>query len=116
MALFDKVKAQAGQIAQKAQEAGKAGQAKMADAQARRRADGMLHDLGAAFFAEKSGRATDATRAEIERLIGELSTYEAENGSLADSGSAGGTDATPKDAAPESKGDDEPLPGGGFTL
>jgi hypothetical protein len=57
MALVDKMKAQAAQLAQKAQEAGKAGQSKLADAQARRRADGLLRELGAAFYAQKTGTA-----------------------------------------------------------
>jgi phage shock protein A len=115
MALFDKVKAQAGQMAQKAQEAGKAGQQKLADAQARRKADAMLHDLGLAVYAEQSGRATDATKAEIDRLVGELSAYESENGSLASTEAAEAappTESTP----PAAPGDDQPLPGGGFTL
>jgi hypothetical protein len=117
MALFDKVKSQAGQIAQKAQEAGKAGQAKMADAQARRRADGLLRELGAAVFAEQSGRGTDATKSEIERLTGELSAYETENGSLGAVGPEETTiDDTSASAPADRPSDDEPLPGGGFTL
>ncbi|GEM_PF-801032 len=113
MALFDKVKSQAGQIAQKAQEAGKAGQAKLADAQARRRADGLLHELGAAVFAEHTGRGTDATKSEIERLTGELSAYEADNGPLT---AASPVDKTPYETPSDTPNDDEPLPGGGFTL
>ena len=117
MGLMDKVKAQAGQVAQKAQEAGKAGQAKMADAQARRRADGQLRDFGAAVYAEKMGRGTDATKAEIERLTGELTAYEAENGSLASTGAADTTSRdAPSDSPADTPRDDEPLPGGGFTL
>ena len=56
MALFDKVKQQASQVAAKAQEAGKAGQQKLADAQAKRRADGMLRELGLAAYSEQAGR------------------------------------------------------------
>jgi len=104
MALMDKMKAQASQLAQKAQEAGKAGQAKLEDVQARRRADGLLRDLGAAVYAKHSGQ-DDA--GEIDRLIGELASYETEHGSLSDSGSGDG-DANPS-------GDAEP-PEGGFKL
>ena len=102
MALIDKVKAQASQLAQKAQEAGKAGQAKIVDVQARRRADGLLRELGAAVFAQHSSGAGDKS-AEIERLIRELTTFESENGPLDDEGANSGPEA---DTPPE----------GGFTL
>jgi len=109
MALMDKMKAQASQLAQKAQEAGKAGQSKLEDVKASRRADGLLRDLGAAVFAQHSGKATDQTAGEIDRLVGELKAYEAEHGDVA------GTDS----AAPESSSDatdTETPPEGGFTL
>ena len=77
MALFDKVKEQASQVAKKAQEAGKAGQAKIEDAQAKRKFDGMLRDLGAAVYAEKTGEVSDNS-AEIDRIVGELKAAEAE--------------------------------------
>lgn len=109
MPLFDKVKAQAAELAQRAHEAGKAGQAKLDDVQARRRADGLLRDLGAAIFAQRSGRASESTAADIERLVGELSSFEAAHGPLA---AAGAGDSDGQDAP----NDSEPLPGGGFTL
>ena len=109
MALVDKMKAQAAQLAQKAQEAGKAGQAKLADAQAKRRADGLLRDLGAAFYAQKTGSATGDTAGEIDRLIGELKTYEAEFGSVA----AGSDDAGASSSEPPK---DDNTPEGGFKL
>ncbi len=123
MPLFDKVKAQASQLAQKAQEAGKVGQAKMEDASARRRADGLLRELGVAAYAERSGGPTDDTRREIERLVGELSAYESEHGPLSANaaadpseplaGDSNGADTTdPKDDRDEP----EQLPDGGFTL
>lgn len=107
MALFDKVKEQASQLAQKAQEAGKAGQAKIEDAQAKRKLDGMLRDLGAAVYAERSGSSSDNS-AEIDRLVGEITAFEAEREADAASGATG---ASGSDAAPE--GD---TPEGGFTL
>ncbi|MGA2432623.1 MAG: hypothetical protein ABSG09_04100 [Acidimicrobiales bacterium] len=110
MALVDKMKAQAAQLAQKAQEAGKAGQAKLADAQAKRRADGLLRDLGAAFYAQKKGTATGDTASEIDRLIGELKTYEADFGPVAASSS---DDAVDSSTEPPK---DDPTPEGGFKL
>ena len=86
MALFDKVKVQATQLAQKAQEAGKAGQAKLDDAQTRRRVDGLLRELGAACYAQRAGRASPAVDAEIERLVAELTALEDESGSPGASG------------------------------
>lgn len=107
MALIDKVKAQASQLAQKAQEAGKAGQAKLEDVQARRRADGMLRDLGAAVYAQRSGRAGSEGDAEIDRLVSELATFESEHGPLGEHGSSDGDGDAP--------GETEP-PEGGFKL
>ena len=106
MALMDKMKAQASQLAQKAQEAGKAGQAKLEDVQARRRADGILRDLGAAVYAQRSGRAGGEGDAEIDRLLSELTTFESEHGPLGDHGSGDG----------DAPGETEPPPEGGFKL
>ncbi|HEX3567531.1 MAG TPA: hypothetical protein VHU17_19370 [Acidimicrobiales bacterium] len=83
MAFMDKVKAQAEVGLAKASEAGKAGQAKLEEVQAKRRADGLLHDLGAFVYAEQVGRGTPATASEQTRLIEELKQYEAEYGPLA---------------------------------
>jgi hypothetical protein len=106
MALMDKMKAQASQLAQKAQEAGKAGQAKLEDVQSRRRADGLLRDLGAAVYAQRSGRAGGEGDAEINRLLGELTTFESEHGPLGEHGSSDG----------DASGETEPPPEGGFKL
>jgi hypothetical protein len=97
MALMDKMKAQAAQLAQKAQEAGKAGQSKLEEVQARRRADGLLRELGQAVYAQHTGTATPETSAQIEKLIADLTTYEAEHGPLgAASVDDGGADAPPE--------------------
>ena len=108
MALMDKMKAQAAVLAQKAQEAGKAGQSKIEDVQARRRADGLLRQLGAAVYAQRSGKVGADNAAEIERLVTELSAFESENGPLDASGAS----------APDSNTttDPETPPEGGFTL
>jgi hypothetical protein len=99
MALIDKVKAQATQLAQKAQEAGKAGQAKLEDVQARRRADGLLRELGAVFYAQRSGTAAPDNASEAERLVGELKAYEAQYGPLSGAGSTDdGDEAKPEES------------------
>jgi len=110
MALFDKVKEQASQVAKKAQEAGKAGQAKIEDAQAKRKFDGMLRDLGAAVYAEKSGEVSDNS-AEINRIVGELKAAEAEREAASASSADMGTTMTKDESAGETE-----TPEGGFTL
>ena len=82
MGLMDKVKAQAEVGLAKANEATKAGQEKLDQVTAKHKADGMLHDLGAAVYADRVGRGTDATRADVERLVTDLQAYEAEYGNL----------------------------------
>ena len=66
----------------KATEATKAGQEKLDQATAKHKADGMLHDLGAALYAERLGRATEQTAADADRLVADLQAYEAEYGNL----------------------------------
>jgi hypothetical protein len=80
MGLMDKVKAQANQLAQKTQEAAQEGKAKLDQAQANRRGDALLRQLGAAVYAERTGRATAESQAKIEELIGVISAHERENG------------------------------------
>ena len=82
MGFMDKVKAQAEVGLAKASEATKAGQEKLDQATAKHKADGMLHDLGAALYAERVGRGTDQTSADADRLVTELQAYEAEYGTL----------------------------------
>jgi hypothetical protein len=118
MALFDKVKEQASQLAQKAQDAGKAGQAKIEDAQARRKADGILRQLGAAVYAQRSGTPAADNSGDIDRLVAELKAFEAEHGPIVASDADDDTPANPSssaapatDAAP-----DADTPEGGFKL
>ena len=68
MGLLDKVKAQATAATEMAKDAAAKGQAKMNDAQAKKTADGMLRDLGAAFYATKTGRSTPATDGEMAQI------------------------------------------------
>jgi hypothetical protein len=53
MALFDKVKSQAQDVAKRAQEAGRVGQSKLDDFQAKRQLDALYRDLGEAVYAER---------------------------------------------------------------
>ncbi len=80
MGLMDKVKAQASQLAQKTQEAAQEGRARLDQAQASRRGDALLRQLGALVFAERTGRGTPDSQTKIDQLIGTISTHEKENG------------------------------------
>jgi hypothetical protein len=126
MGLMDKVKAQATQLAQKTQEAAQEGKAKLDQAQANRRGDVLLRQLGAAVFAERTGRGTADTQATIDQLISAISAHERENGlnltqttvpppgSPADqpgSTSGPGTWSAPQGSAPPGSPQDNP---GGF--
>jgi hypothetical protein len=80
MGLMDKVRAQANQLAQKTQEAAQEGKARLDQAQANRRGDALLRQLGALVFAERTGRGTPDSQAKIDQLISTISTHEQENG------------------------------------
>jgi hypothetical protein len=82
MGLLDKVKAQATAATAAAKDAAQKGQAKLDEVQSKKGADGMLRDLGAAFYATKTGRATPSTDADIDRLVAALQAHEAEHGAL----------------------------------
>jgi hypothetical protein len=82
MGFLDKAKQQATQLAQKAQEGVKTGQAKLDQVQSKKKEDALLRDLGAVCFADKTGRGTAETAGEIERLLSELRSHEAEAGAI----------------------------------
>jgi hypothetical protein len=82
MGLLDKVKAQATAATTMAKDAAQKGQAKLDEVQSKKGADGMLRDLGAAFYATKTGRATPSTDADIDHLVGALQAHESEHGAL----------------------------------
>ena len=85
MGLMDRVRAQATQLAQQAQEAAQEGKARLDQAQAGRRGDVLLRQLGALVFAERTGRGTADSQAKIDQLISEISAHESQNGlNLAD--------------------------------
>ncbi len=101
MGLLDKVKQTAATATEAAKDAAAKGQAKMDQAQAKKAADGMLRDLGAAFYATKTGRSTPTTQADIDRLVAALQTHESEHGqiTLAPETPAAGPTAAPADGS-----------------
>jgi hypothetical protein len=82
MGLLDKVKAQATAATAVAKDAAQKGQAKLEEVQSKKGADGMLRDLGAAFYATKTGRSTPSTDADVDRLVAALQAHESEHGAL----------------------------------
>jgi hypothetical protein len=119
MGLMDRVREQAAQLAQKTQEAAQEGRVMLDQAQARRRADAMFRDLGAAVYAERTGRGGPDGAAKIDRLVKALSRQEAEQG-LGDSSSppSGQEDSDPpsgqegSDPPPSAKQGSDPPPSG----
>jgi len=105
MGLMDRVREQAAQLAQKTQEAAQEGRVMLDQAQARRRADAMFRDLGAAVYAERTGRGGPDGAAKIDRLVKALSRQEAEQG-LGDSSSppSGPDSSGPPPSGQESSG------------
>jgi hypothetical protein len=113
MGLMDKMKAQANQLAQKTQEAAQEGKAKLDQAQANRRGDALLRQLGAAVYAERTARGTSDTEAKIEELIGAISAHERENGlNLASPQTTVPQPGAPADPSSPSSGPQYPPAGG----
>jgi hypothetical protein len=107
MGFMDKVREQSTQLAQKAQETAREGKVKLDQAQAKRRADAIFRDLGAAVYAERTGRAGADNQEKIDRLVEALSRQEADQG-LGDT--EGGTPAAPA-APPPAPASPPPTPG-----
>jgi hypothetical protein len=82
MGLMDKVKAQATAASVMAKDAAQKGQTKLGEVQSKKSADATLKDLGAAYYATRTGRATPTTEADIERLVVTLQEHESEHGAL----------------------------------
>jgi hypothetical protein len=120
MGLMDKVRAQATQIAQMTQETARDSKAKFDQAQANRRGDALLRNLGAVVYADRTGRGGEDTEAQIDKLISDISAHEAENGislaQRADQPQASG----PGEAAPSSPeagpASSPPVPDAGVTV
>ena len=81
----------------KVQQAAKQGQDKLDDLAAKKKADGLLRDLGAWHYAKLTERDGGRADAKIARLIGELGAHEAEHGPL---GGSGAEEAETTPAAP----------------
>ncbi|HUD18240.1 MAG TPA: hypothetical protein VMQ59_13315 [Acidimicrobiales bacterium] len=79
---MDKVKAQATAASVMAKDAAQKGQTKLGEVQSKKSADATLKDLGAAYYATRTGRATPTTEADIERLVVILQEHESEHGAL----------------------------------
>ncbi|HTZ10175.1 MAG TPA: hypothetical protein VMB72_13955 [Acidimicrobiales bacterium] len=80
MGLMDKVKSQATQLAEKAQQAGQMGQAKLAEVQAKRKADALLLELGGLTYLGRVGRGEPDGGSRATELVGLLQSHEAEHG------------------------------------
>ena len=79
MGFMDKVKAQAEQALSMAQQGVSTGQEKLDSMHARRGADGLLHDLGAAFYAhQRTGGAPEP----VQNALAALDAYAAANGPI----------------------------------
>jgi hypothetical protein len=118
MGLMDRVREQAAQLAQKTQVAAQEGKVMLDQAQARRRADAMFRDLGAAVYAERTGRGGPDGGAKIDRLVKALSRQEAEQGLGDSSGPPSGQDSSDpppsaKDSSPPSSGQESSGPPSG---
>jgi hypothetical protein len=72
MGLMDRVKAQATSLAQQANQ----GMAKLDNLPAQRRADALLRSLGVAVLAERTGRASGDTEAQISRILADIAQHE----------------------------------------
>src|SRR5580658_4087976 len=111
MGLMDKVKAQATQIAQKTQEVAQGavqeGKTKLDQVQGGNRANSLLRDLGAAVYAERTGRGGPDSKLKIDQLIAELQSHEAQNGINLQPGQSG--PGVPPQGGPQSG----PFPPGG---
>jgi hypothetical protein len=121
MGLMDKVKAQATQLAQKTQETARDSKAKFDQAQGRRHGDAMLRNLGALVYAERTGRGTPESQEQVDKLVADISAFEAENGinlaaQSADQPVADSPGAAPADpaGAPASRYPSSPEPAADF--
>jgi hypothetical protein len=80
--LMDKMKEQAATASAVAKDAAQKGQAKLDGIQAKRVADGLLHDLGAAVYSQQPGHGTPSSQEDIDRLIAALKDHEEANGPI----------------------------------
>src|SRR3954452_1408830 len=104
MGFMDKLKVQAEQVAKQAQAGVAQGQAKLNDLQAKKAADGLLHDLGAAVYAaQRQGGPHEP----IEQVMAALDAHAATHGPI-DTGA--GTPAAAPAASAAADGGPAPTP------
>jgi|CZKW01.1.fsa_nt_gi hypothetical protein len=112
MGLMDKVTAQATQLAQKTQETARDSKAKFDQAQANWRADAMLRNLGAVAYAERTGRGSPDARAQIDKLVHDISAHKTQHGiSLASQPADQAGQETGADAEPGAGAETDTQPG-----
>jgi len=79
----DRLKTQAGTLADKAQEQTRIGQQRLEQFQAKKQADQLLLELGGLSYLEHQGRLDDEGRQRITSLLEQLQAFEAANGPIA---------------------------------
>jgi L-serine deaminase len=105
MGLMDKVKAQAEQAMAKAQQGVSQGQAKLDAMQAKKQADALLRDLGAAYYAaERQNASMDAVHTALARV----DEHAATQGGIDTAATAGTTPPPAPDTAPATAADAAP--------
>jgi hypothetical protein len=88
MALLDKAKESATRLAEQAKD-------KFAEVKGRRRADGLLEELGKIVYRQRTGRVEPTDEPEIERLVAELKSLDAAAAST-DTSTSVATDESPE--------------------
>lgn len=76
MGLLDKVKDQAGQLAEKAHHGVEQGREKLEDLQAKKRKDAMLYELGVAYYEQQRHGGSEAT---VWEALAQLDSFIAEH-------------------------------------
>lgn len=99
MSFLDKVKAQTEQLAQKAQHGVAKGQAKLDQMTAKKQADALLRDLGAAYYAQQRSGGGDTA---VTDALAKVDAHVAEHGPIDARATA--------PAAPQSEPDTAPAP------
>lgn len=113
MGFMDKVKSQAGALAEKAQEGAKAGQEKLSQMQAKKQADGLLLELGGLVYVQQAGRPAPGGEARVEAIIAELRAHEQANGPIAVTGATGMAPPASGGSVPSSYSGGVPTSSGG---
>jgi len=78
----DRLKTQAGTLADKAQEQARLGQQRLEQLQGKKQADQLLLELGGLTFLDQAGRLDDQGRQRMASLLDQLRAFEAANGPI----------------------------------